>query len=423
MAKKTKSVENKKSKSSEINPNLKSPEKTKKSRGSFWVNERENGKWRVLFQNWSGGVRQKPEQIPPAMYPEMGLTEQMSLSEARRAISEYNLIRKKDIRITQSQIKALKRFEELKKYDKTLFPPQMVEEFVNRLMSASDGKPRFKKRLVRNFQIVQEMVVSLNLLPQDYEPNLDKIISYFKEETRKYSVSYSKDIIWVLNRWGQFYSRQRRTFFEPIGKLRTKTQNAISSVQKEKGGVRKPSFPMTAELLKTLRSKINTDKLEEIQKYNWIFIAFVFGLRPSECDSAIKEKSIVEVNGITTLKIIQTKLTVVDEDEREKRIPVICEEQAEALDYIKKGQAKRPTPKWLAKYLKKSETSKEVFDLYCGRKGFIDFMLAKGQSLENISVWCGHKNIETSWRYYKDRNRIDFEPTDFTNKNYKKKSG
>lgn len=353
------------------------------------------------------------------MYDEMGLTPEMSPSEAKQAITDYNLIRKKDIGITQSQIKALRRFQEMKQYNKTLFPPEMVEELVNRLM-LSDGKPRFKKRLVRNFQIVQEMVVELNLLPQDYEPNLDRIIAYFKDDSRKYSVSYTKDILWALNKWGHFYSRKRRTFFEPIGKLRTKTQSAISTKQKEKSGVRKPSLPMTPELLKVLRSKIDTDKLEEIQKYNWILIAFVFGLRPSECDSAIKDKSFIEVNGITTLKIIQTKLTVVDENEREKRIPVICDEQAEALEYIKKGQAKRPTPKWVAKYLKKSETSNEVFDLYCGRKGFVDFMLAKGQSLENISIWCGHKNIETSWKYYKDRNRIDFEATEYTQKQYRR---
>jgi hypothetical protein len=48
-------------------------------------------------------------------------------------------------------------------------------------------------------------------------------------------------------------------------------------------------------------------------------------------------------------------------------------------------------------------------------------MLDKGQTLENISLWCGHKSVETSWKHYKDRNRIDFEDTDFTLEKYKKK--
>ncbi len=55
MAKKKKSVKIKNEKTQEINPNLNSPAKTKKSRGYFWLNERDNGKWRLLFQNWSNG--------------------------------------------------------------------------------------------------------------------------------------------------------------------------------------------------------------------------------------------------------------------------------------------------------------------------------------------------------------------------------
>lgn len=310
---------------------------------------------------------------------------------------------------------ALKRFEEMKSYNKTFFPPNYVEEFLNRLMSASDGKPRFKKRLVRNFQIVQEMVVELNILPHHYEQDLDRFISYFKD--KRYSASYSKDVLWVLNKWGHFYSRKRQTFFEPIGRLRVKNQNAITTAQKEKGGVRKVSQAMTAELLKQLRGKINTDKLEELHKYHWVFISFVFGLRPSECNSALEEKKIETINGIPTLVIIQTKLTTVDEDEKIKRIPVICEEQAEAIELIKKGQAKRPTPKWLAEHLKNQV---EVLDLYCGRKGFTDFMISKGQSLEKISMFLGHKNIQTSWKFYKDRKRVDFDPTDFTESQYPK---
>jgi len=414
---KTKSVKKEKSK----NYQTRTPEKTLRSKGCFYSHKREKAdgsiSWRVVFESWRDG-KPKKEIVPKSMYPDLGVKPEMTHAQVKQALKEYNQIRKREIKIDHSQIKALKRFEELKSYNKTFFPPVYVEEFLNRLMSSSDGKPRFKKRLVRNFQIVQEMVVELNLLPHDYEPNLDRFISYFKE--KKYSVSYTKDVLWVLNKWGHFYSRKRQSFFEPIGRLRTKTQNAISSNQKEKNGVRKISQPMTAELLKKLRMKINTDKLEELHKYNWSFISFVFGLRPSECDSALKEKRIETINGVPTLVIVQTKLTVVDESEKEKRIPVICQEQAEALEYIKKGQAKRPTPKWLAEHLKSNSTLSEVFDLYCGRKGFTDFMISKGQSLENISMFLGHKNIQTSWKFYKDRKRVDFDPTDFTDEHYPK---
>ncbi len=422
MAKKTKSVKSVKKEKSK-NYQTRTPEKTLRSKGFFYSQKREKAdgsfSWRIIFESWRDG-KKKSEIVPKSMYPDLGVKLEMTYEQVKEALQGYNKVRKKEIKIDHSQIKALKRFEEMKSYNKTYFPPEYVEEFLNRLMSSSDGKARFKKRLARNFQIVQEMIVELNLLPHDYESNLDRFISYFKE--KKYSVSYSKDVLWVLNKWGHFYSRKRQTFFEPIGKLRVKTQNAISANQKEKSGVRKVSKPMTTELLKKLRGKINTDKLEELYKFNWTFVSFVFGLRPSECDSVLKEKTIeVLENGVPVLVVIQTKLTVVDESEKEKRIPVICPEQVEALEYIKKGQAKRPTPKWLAEHLKENNASAEVFDLYCGRKGFTDFMISKGQSLENISMFLGHKNIQTSWKFYKDRKRVDFDPNDFTEAKYPKK--
>lgn len=435
MAKKIKSVKKEKSK----NYQTRTPEKTLRSKGYFYSQKREKAdgsiSWRIIFESWRDG-KKKLEIIPKSMYQELGVKLDATHEQVKQALKDYNKIRRKEIKVSHSQIKALKRFEEMKSYNKTFFPPEYVEEFLNRLMSASDGKPRFKKRLVRNFQIVQEMVVELNILPHHYEQDLDRFISYFKE--KKYSASYSKDVLWVLNKWGHFYSRKRQTFFEPVGRLRVKTQNSITTAQKEKGGVRKVSKPMTAELLKQLRSKINTDKLEELHKYHWVFISFVFGLRPSECDSALKEKKIETINGVPTLVIIQTKLTTVDDDEKIKRIPIICEEQAEALELIKKGQAKRPTPKWLAEHFKENKLSSdaeqtndelreeikklsgEVFDLYCGRKGFTDFMISKGQSLENISMFLGHKSIQTSWKFYKDRKRVDFDPTDFTESKYPK---
>lgn len=354
MAKKTKSVKKEKS----VNYQTKTPEKTLRSKGTFFLSKREraNGtiRWRILFDSWKDG-KKNTQQIPESLYADLGIKLDMTYEQVKQALHDYNKIRRKEIKVDHSQIKALRRFEEMKSFDKTYFPPSYVEEFLNRLLSASDGKPRFKKRLVRNFKIVQEMIVLLNILPHDYESSLDRFVSFFKE--RKYSVSYSKDVIWVLNKWGHFYSRKRHTFFEPIGEMRAKTQNAISSIQKEKNGVRKSSKAMTPEVLKKLRSKINTDKLEELHKYNWIFISFVFGLRPSECDSALKEKKIETINGVPTLVIFQTKLTTIDEQEKIKRIPVICEEQAEALEYIKRGQAKRPTPTWLTEHLKKMKLS------------------------------------------------------------------
>jgi integrase len=48
--------------------------------------------------------------------------------------------------------------------------------------------------------------------------------------------------------------------------------------------------------------------------------------------------------------------------------------------------------------------------LRAGRKGFIDLMLDHGQSLEDISAWLGHQNIEMTWQKYRNKKRVSFKP-------------
>ena len=228
MNKKTPSKNKTIPKTKDWNPDLESPEKTKKSLGSFWINPRDNGKWRVLFQNWHRGKRQTAKQISTAMYPEMGLTPDMSVKKAKEQIKKYNQFRKKNIGITSSQIKTLKRMDKIIAFDKAIFPSAMVEEFLKKLQESSDGEQRYKRRLVRNFEIVQEIAKSFDLMPHQYESDTHKIISHFKKQ--KYSISYSKDIIWVMNKWGLFYSRKTKTFFEPIGKIKIKTSLMMSLI-------------------------------------------------------------------------------------------------------------------------------------------------------------------------------------------------
>ena len=191
----------------------------------------------------------------------------MTVAEARTEIKKYNKMRKSSLKVSASQVRALRRLEELKMIDKTLFPDELVDEFVMRLQAGSDGKPRFKNRLITNFKIAMEMAKELKLQPHDYNANMDLIVAYMKDDKRKYSVSYCKDIFYILNKWGTFYSRKYKTFFEPIEKLRIKTQNAISTAHKEKDGVRKESQPMTEAILKKIKLKVDGD-LEEIKKYN-----------------------------------------------------------------------------------------------------------------------------------------------------------
>jgi hypothetical protein len=37
-------------------------------------------------------------------------------------------------------------------------------------------------------------------------------------------------------------------------------------------------------------------------------------------------------------------------------------------------------------------------DLYGGRKGFTDLMLSKRNTVENISIWMGHRTLDRTWK-------------------------
>lgn len=65
------------------------------------------------------------------------------------------------------------------------------------------------------------MIRELSILPHEYKDNYGYIVDYFK--TKKISVSYSKNLINIMNRWGYFISRQQGKYYEPIARLKGTT--------------------------------------------------------------------------------------------------------------------------------------------------------------------------------------------------------
>lgn len=69
-----------------------------------------------MFESWKDG-KKKQTQISPAMFAELGLTPTMTVAQARAEIKKYNKIRKSSLKITASQVGALRRVEQLKTID------------------------------------------------------------------------------------------------------------------------------------------------------------------------------------------------------------------------------------------------------------------------------------------------------------------
>lgn len=346
----------------------------------------------------------------------------MTVEEARKAIKDYNFHRKNAIG-PLAQIRAMKRVHLIKKFDKSLFPPDLVELFIDKIRKESEGTEQHKLKLIVHFNFVQEMIKSLFILPHEYKDSYGYIVDYFK--TKKISVSYSKNLINIMNRWGYFISRQQGKYYEPITRLKGTTKSAIKNIQKTKTDpVRRPSLPMTELLLAKVKRKVDKSDQKQLAWLNFIIVIFYFGLRPKELMAVVEKPMVENHNGIPVLVVDQTKLTSIsNEEDRIKKIPVICEQQMKALGLIKSGNILRPHPSWVDQLCKDPKITygpTEDYGLYTGRKGFTDLMLTLGQSLEDISGWLGHHSIDMTWKVYKTKNTINFNQSDFVKKNFRK---
>jgi hypothetical protein len=124
------------------------------------------------------------------------------------------------------------------------------------------------------------------------------------------------------------------------------------------------------------------------------------GLRPKEVEN-LRDENLWRIETLITgrkiLWVFQTKVIALPPEDRWKPIPLLFDEQEFALRIIEGRNFKRPLSKTMKRYFGSG------IDLYGGRKGFVDLMLSRGQTLENISIWMGHSTVARTWRSYKNK--------------------
>ena len=373
--------------------------------GSYYIRVRKTG-WYVWFQSYADGVR-KQEPVDKMATRELGFKPEMSVDDAKAHCAQLNRERsflKEKVRL------AAKRVTELRSVDETLFPQDLVKEFQEVLRAENFGSDEHLQKLYSHFNFVQAMVQHLRILPLEYKDSAKRIYRYFIE--KKISANYATRILNVLNRWGKFSSKISRSFYEDVPNPRGRELSAIADAQRTKTGtntelgVRTESSPLTLEELAKAKIKMTEEH------YNWLKLSVWFGLRPEEVDS-LKDKNAfrVEYNlrkKITILHVYQPKLMSIAEEKRWKKIPVISAEQAECIDLINGSNFERPLDKTVHKYLSEGITC------YGGRKNFVDMMMDRGQKLEDVSNWMGHKDISTTWKHYKNKDDVRFVSTEET---------
>ena len=354
----------------------------------------------------------------------------MNVEQARVRIREINKLEKNKKLEYRAKIFSAKRAEWQKSVDRIYFPPEIMEDFLDDIYSSPGMKKKYQNRLIRCFEVITEMVPKhVKILPHQYNDQVRKVVNYFCSQ--KYSISYSSDIIMVMNMWAKCYAKHKGVYADLIERLPANYRESINEAHEtKKEAVRKRALPITRPDLENCYQLVDKTNEEEMGYYRWVRASWLFGLRPSELDRFIandQDEARTEYDpdkGVNCLVVKQTK-TVSKTGLRlsYKRIPVLSKEQEQALDDILNQPSQRPTPEWMEKYLRrKGYVYKQKglkFDCYSGRKGFIDLMLSKdyGQKLENISVWLGHSSVTTSYTHYKDRETIHCDKTEYTEKN------
>lgn len=377
-------------------------DKTRSIKGTYYIRVRATG-WFVWYKYYDEGKACR-EPVDKKAVRDIGFKEEWSVDQAKAHCSQLN---KERSLLREKVRKAAKRVTELKTVNEVLFPQERIDEFKALLEEENFGSEEHLNKLYTHFNFIQAMCNELKIQPVEYKEAAKKIYKYFIK--KKISPNYSSRIISLLNRWGRFVSKANGSFFEAVPVPKGRELSAIADAQQTKSGkdtelgVRTESAPLLPAKLESAKDKLLAEN------YNWLKISVWFGLRPEEVEELHNEKSFkIEYNiksKLYVLHVYQPKLQSVASDKRWKTIPVLFDEQKECIEIIKKGSFRKPIYKTMRKYIGDGIT------LYGGRKGFTDLMLELDQKFEDVSAWLGHKNINTTWKHYKEKQEIRYTET------------
>lgn len=359
---------------------------------SFYVRKSGQSNWIVYIQDYNKSKRGQ-RALKPEEYNVFQIDRDWSVSEAKNRISTLN----KQNRLEISQKSKAASNANLLKTEASIYVNKvMATKFLTHLLEdvcAGNIEKARRNKILMHWKTAQKIITTVKLHPKDYAKNSNKFFNYFAQ--KNFSVDYSLKLLRVINAYGD-RSTANGQYFKPI-KLNRVQYQEIRDSYINSDRYRGPADALTPEALKRKRSKLSEGN------YNWLFVSVWFGLRPDEIDSLYDQRfgyKMAREKDTRALQIYQSKLKSVSEENRWKYIPIIFDEQRDALKLISSMELKRPLNKTLKKVFESNVRA------YSGRKGFVDLMLENNRQIEEISAWLGHASIETTWKHYKSRSRI-----------------
>lgn len=349
--------------------------------------------------------RAKYKDIPKQDWVQHGFNSNMNVDQAKEVARSLNA-QAEVKRWSETKVKIRERLEKENTIESAFLPQVLVEEFEQKILFAKIARGsndvKFKNKVESHWRTVKKIIREVALPPKEWNESDFLFFNLFVE--RQMSPSYVQKVLRLLNEWGFFLSRREEKPFLPIPAPRGAQAQRIADAYFDKtpNGEGQASDPLTPEMLEKQKSHL----LEE--NYNWLFLSVWFGLRPFEIDGLKNSNNWkLDNNGRRALlRVYQPKLITVPRADRWKVIPVKYPQQERAVSIIKTGQFRRPIYKVMHRWFGEGVT------LYGGRKNFTDMMLDKNEKLEQISLWLGHRNIDRTWRDYKDRQKTDYGDDD-----------
>ena len=344
------------------------------------------------------GGKPKTRAVPLSAWAVLGFKPEMSLEKAREQASQLNKEQRFERR---KEASIARRVEDIKLVKSVYLPEDVVLTFNKWLEDNKVRGDKKREKFYSHWEKAQEVIVELQVYPQDFFHNHRAILNYFVK--RKYSISYARKVVAMLNLWGFHYASKRKTPFYPITRLDKTMSGEIEAQYLDSESYIGPSDPLTPEMLAAKKDKLKTEQ------YKYLFTTVWLGLRPSDIagrQTKRKEFTIVydESQKVDVLKIYQPKLRN-KPHAAWKYIPLFLPEMKEAARYLSE-ELKAPTLKTMAMTFNGHVT------LYGGRKGFVELMQERfQQEINNISNWLGHTNIYRTKVSYEDKSKVKFRRT------------
>lgn len=343
--------------------------------------------WKLSYQDRTN-KKNEWRHIPEEEYAVLGFSPSMTIEEAKARGDSLNA-KAENERLEAARHAIHKKMKKEGLALTAYLNPLFVSEFEEKVLFGGTYSMNPDKKLKVVWKAAQKAIKHVKCEPKEWEYQKRKFYLYFVSQ--KWSPSYLKKVVPVINAWGRFLSQKQESFFAPLPYPTGRDREQIGEASFRETS--NESVPLDWTCLKKRPSGLREDL------FNWLYLSLWFGLRPPEVDSLRATARVETIRDHKVLYIYQSKLTSMAKEKRWKAIPCLEKEQLHALDMIKRPY-KRPLVKTIAKYFG------EGVNTYGGRKAFTDLMLSRGHKFEDISMWLGHTSIDRTWRNYKDRQKV-----------------